>query len=130
MRSAVSTTLAAAFLVTTAATAHAAPQTVQTFTGQGLDACPYGYLCLYENVNFNADAPGLILKTNEDIRDLATYGFDDKTSSVYNNTPWHWGFFYDKNYSKSMGGLDPIKTVNYNHRDEDNKMSSLISNSP
>ncbi|MEV5666918.1 peptidase inhibitor family I36 protein [Streptomyces flaveolus] len=77
--------------------ASAAPGgTTSVFKGSGLRSCATGYVCLYEHPRYNQDG-GYILETNEDIENLGTKAakfdretkaaeFNDKASSVYNNT--------------------------------------------
>jgi hypothetical protein len=69
-----------------AAAAAAQPTDVGIQRGSGLEACRSGYVCLYENWQYNQGAAARILRTNEDNSHLDDLNFNDVTSAVYNNT--------------------------------------------
>ncbi|MFI6661222.1 peptidase inhibitor family I36 protein [Streptomyces sp. NPDC050523] len=75
-----------ALLASLPAVAAAQPADVGPQRGSGLEACRPGYLCLYENWQYNQGASARILRTNEDIGRLDDMNFNDITSAVYNNT--------------------------------------------
>lgn len=126
MRSRVAAVLIAPFLAVAVATsAHAAPGDVSKSTGEGLSACPSGYLCLYNNPNFNQGAPELILKTNQDIRDLVPLGFDNMATSFYNNSTKIWDAWSDPNFRGSGVHLNPQDTIDLSDTVWDNTTSSV-----
>ncbi|MEU1286903.1 peptidase inhibitor family I36 protein [Kitasatospora sp. NPDC005856] len=55
-------------------------------SGQGKSSCPSGRLCLYKDVNYNADGSAPILVTRVNVSWLGDYQFNDAASSYYNNT--------------------------------------------
>ncbi|MFE2165891.1 peptidase inhibitor family I36 protein [Streptomyces sp. NPDC059447] len=57
--------------------------TVRVITGQGVDACPDGFLALYEHSDYNLpNGGGRILLTDEAIPNLKAHDFNDQVSSV------------------------------------------------
>ncbi|MFK0150884.1 peptidase inhibitor family I36 protein [Streptomyces sp. NPDC090499] len=65
--------------------------TVRVITGQGMDACPDGFLALYEHSDYNGpNGGGRILLTDESIPNLKTHDFNDVTSSVIKKMPGRW----------------------------------------
>lgn len=66
--------------------AEPTPRSVLTIQGHGPGACPYNRLCLYRDPGLNGASDAPILVTNQNIRGLGQYDFDDTTSSACNNT--------------------------------------------
>lgn len=77
--------LVASLNVIAAQSAPAQPTSVNVDQGRGVGACPSNRFCLYANYGYN-NTSGLILKTDESIRNLGNYGFNDRASSIVNNT--------------------------------------------
>ncbi|MFJ2805926.1 peptidase inhibitor family I36 protein [Kitasatospora sp. NPDC087271] len=64
--------------------------TVREIRGHGVDACPDGFLALYEHSDFNGWSDGRILLTDESIPNLKDHNFNDVTSSVVQKMPGNW----------------------------------------
>ncbi|MET9319245.1 peptidase inhibitor family I36 protein [Streptomyces sp. NPDC003038] len=66
--------------------AAAETRTSRVFQGHGVEDCPRGFLCLYDNWDYNGNTDARILATDEDISHLEDHRFNDVTSSIYNHT--------------------------------------------
>lgn len=123
--------LAAAFVAalvgaTITGTAHAAPRDVQRYEGQGPSACPTAYFCLYVNGSFNQGDPDAILRTDQDIPDLNTYGFNDVATTLYNNTAKTVTVWRNANYSGDSMVLPPGRSVDFSGTPEWNDSVSSV----
>lgn len=77
-------------LVTPASPVAAAEPPVRVIHGHGLEACPERSLCLYEGAHYNEGRDLRIWVVTGRVDQLADYGGNDETSSMYMNTPQRW----------------------------------------
>lgn len=68
---------------------------VTVTSGSGTGACPAGMLCLYTNTNFNGSGSAKMWVINAGVIgvrnvNLKSYGGNDATSSIYNNSPMNF----------------------------------------
>ncbi|MFI0942870.1 peptidase inhibitor family I36 protein [Streptomyces sp. NPDC021020] len=80
-----------------AAPASADDSGVREIRGHGLSACPERSLCLYQDTDFNGTSNARIWIITKSVPDLGDYDANDRTSSVYLNSPPDWwaGLFQD-----------------------------------
>ncbi|MFS8104547.1 peptidase inhibitor family I36 protein [Lentzea alba] len=83
---------------------------VGSSTASAADACDEGTrrLCLYENTYFQG---GVMKTSSTSITNLANTGFNDRASSIRNNTGQSICFYVDSNYRNKW-----IKVDSGNHR--------------
>jgi hypothetical protein len=65
--------------------------------------CPNFYVCLYDSPNYC----GAMQKWQAPVSNLADWGFNDRTSSIINNTDYHWAFYENRNWNGYEFGMFP-----------------------
>ncbi|MFE0186544.1 peptidase inhibitor family I36 protein [Streptomyces sp. NPDC059008] len=109
---------AAALATLFAGSASAAPAQPRDWGidyGSGTWACRTGYVCLYDNWDFNGGGPARILMTNEDMPRLDQRNFNDVTSSIVNNTNRVVRVYPNYDYSGVPATLFPGERISLNN---------------
>ncbi|MEU8976402.1 peptidase inhibitor family I36 protein [Streptomyces monashensis] len=119
---------ASAALVTATLLAAATPASADAsiIRGQGRDACTRGYVCLYDNWDYNVPDNARILRTTEDITHLDDYNFNDVTSSVVNNSRYPVRVYPDYDYKGVPVTLLPGESISFNNGNGFNDVASSV----